>query len=109
MATGFGSVRPLVMLVRAVSGSGAWDGVEEVLTGVSSRLRGEQKIELTCSELFSMSFAGSKGKQQLKRDVDSRSFVLLLNGDETNAVEQKQLLMQEPMTNIETAKQRNFR
>lgn len=96
-------------LVRAVSGSGAWGGVEEGLTGVSSRLRGEQKIEPACSELFSMIFAGSKGKQRLKRDVDSRGFVLLLRGDENNAVEQKQLMMQEPMVNKETAKRCHFR
>ena len=46
-----------------------------------------------------MSFAGSKGKQQLKTDADSRSFISLLDGDENKAIEQKHLMMQEPMIN----------
>ena len=51
------------------------------------------------SELFSVNFAGSKGKQQLKIDADSRSFISLLDGDENKAIEQKHLMMQEPMIN----------
>ena len=46
-----------------------------------------------------MNFAGSKGKQQLKIDADSRSFISLLDGDENKAIEQKHLMMQEPMIN----------
>ena len=65
---------------------------------------GEQKIELANSELLSMNFAGSRGKQELKRALESRSFVLLLSGDEDDAVEQKKnLTMLEPLVSNETA------